>query len=51
MEGDRDPLDFMVAEVLHMSLAEVEDMDNAERVAWAAWFHVRAELRKLDADG
>lgn len=37
MEGDLDAFDFMLAESLHITLAEVGAMSNNEYVRWRAW--------------
>jgi len=48
MEGALDPMDFVLAEKLHKSLAEVRAMPNAEIVQWRAFFHYRSEMQKLE---
>jgi hypothetical protein len=42
MEEEIDPFDFLLAESLHMTIAEMQDrMSNAEYVAWRAFYVYR----------
>lgn len=47
MRGDIDPLDFVLAETLGKSLAEIRDLDNAEFIEWRAFRKVRDALTEL----
>lgn len=49
MLGDLDPLDFLLAEKLGKTLAEIRALPNAEVEAWRAFHRVRGELEKLHA--
>lgn len=47
MLGKLDPLDFVLAENLGLSLGQVRDLPNAEHVEWRAFFKYRHEMEKL----
>lgn len=41
--------EFFLAEKLHRTVAELDEMDNAEFVKWAAYFARKAQMRELAA--
>jgi hypothetical protein len=48
MEGELDPFDFMLAERLGMTLAQVGEMSNNEYIRWRAfhvWRQAMAEMK------
>ena len=48
MEEALDPFPFVLAEKLHMTLAQLDDMSNAEYLSWRAfhvWRDAMAELK------
>ncbi len=48
MEGELDPFDFLLAEALGMTVAEIRDrMSNAEYIEWRAFYTYRAAMREL----
>lgn len=47
MTGDVDGLDFVLAEQLGMTLAEVRALPNTEIVEWRAWHVYRTAMRDL----
>jgi hypothetical protein len=47
MEEDLDPFDFVLAEALHMTLAQLADMSNAEYLAWRAFHVYRQAMTEL----
>jgi hypothetical protein len=49
MEEELDPFDFVLAETLHMTLADMDRMSNREYVAWRAFHNWRAEMRKMES--
>jgi hypothetical protein len=42
-----DPIDFILAENLGMSLGQVRALPNSEIVEWRAFLRYRAEMQKL----
>lgn len=50
IEGELDPFDFILAENLHMTVAEMRDrMGNDEYLQWRAFYVWRAAERELAA--
>jgi hypothetical protein len=49
MEGDLDTFDFILAEALGKSLAEIGDLSNDEVVRWQAFYTYRTAMRELEA--
>ena len=50
MEGSVDPFDFILAESLHMTVADMHDrMSNQEYAGWRAFYVYRAAMRELAA--
>lgn len=47
MTGDGTTLDFILAEKLGRTVAEVHQMSNAEYLEWAAYLQVKANLTDL----
>jgi uncharacterized membrane protein len=47
MEGDLDPFDFLLAEHLHRTLAELQSMTTREYLAWRAFFVWRKVQQEL----
>lgn len=47
MEGDLDPFDFMLAEQLGLTLAQVGEMSNNEYVRWRAWHVYRQAMAEM----
>ena len=47
MLGEHDPLDFVLAENLGMSLGQVRSLPNSEYVEWAAFYKYRHEMERL----
>ena len=47
MEGDLDPFDFMLAERLGKTLAEVRGMSNREHLQWRAWHVYTAAMKAM----
>jgi hypothetical protein len=47
MEGDLDPFDFLLAEKLGMSLAQVDAMSNNEYLRWRAWTVYRQAMAEM----
>lgn len=46
---ETDSLDFLLAETLALPLRDVQDLPNAEVVAWRSYFQVRAAMEDLHA--
>jgi len=51
MQEDLDPFDFVLAEALHMTVAQVYGMGNAEYLAWRAFHVYRTAMRDLESPG
>lgn len=50
MEGELDPLDFVLAENLHMTVEALHDqMSNREYLAWRAFLTWRQAMRAFEA--
>jgi hypothetical protein len=49
MEDEIDPFDFVLAERLHMTIAGLGDMTNAEYLAWRAFTNYRTAMAELEA--
>ena len=47
MEGEMDTFDFVLAETLGMTLAQVGEMSNNEYLRWKAWYVYRAAQQEL----
>ena len=47
VEGDLDPFDFLLAERLHLTLAQVGAMSNNEYLRWRAWHVYRAAMDEV----
>ena len=50
MLGDLDPLDFVLAEKLSMSLRQVRALPQAEITEWAAYLTWRGAMARFEAD-
>lgn len=51
MVGELDPFDFILAEALHMTIADMHDrMPNDEYIAWQAFYTYRAAQQQLAID-
>ena len=48
MEGELDPFDFVLAEKLGMTLAQIEAMSNHEYLRWRAFYTYRAAMAEMD---
>jgi hypothetical protein len=48
MEGDLDTFPFILAEALHITLAQVGQMSNHEYLRWRAWHVYRAAMADLN---
>ena len=49
MEGELDTFDFLLAEHLHKSLAEIGALSNDEVVRWQAFFTYRAAMADMQS--
>lgn len=47
MEGELDPFDFVLAETLHLTLAQVGALSNNEYLRWKAWHVYRAAMAEM----
>jgi len=47
MEGDLDPFDFILAERLGLTLAQVGAMSNHEYLRWKAWHVYRQAMSEM----
>lgn len=47
MEGELDPFDFMLAEALGLTLAQVGEMSNNEYLRWRAFYVYREAMREM----
>lgn len=51
MEGELDPLDFVIAEKLGATIEEMEDrLSNREYLAWRAFHVYRAAMRDFEIE-
>ena len=48
MDGTLDVTDFVLGEALHLSLAEVRALPNAEIVEWLAFFAYRRAMQEVE---
>jgi hypothetical protein len=49
MEGEIDVFDFILAEKLGMTLAQVGEMSNNEYLRWKAFYVYRRAMQELDS--
>lgn len=49
MTDELDPFPFVLAEKLHMTLADMDRMPYAEYLAWRAFHNWRAAMAELEA--
>lgn len=47
MEGELDPFDFMLAEGLGITLAQIGEMSNNEYTRWRAFYTYRAAMQEM----
>ena len=47
MEGELDPFDFLLAEQLGITLAQVGAMSNNEYLRWRAWHVYRTAMANM----
>ena len=47
MEGELDPFDFVLAEALGKTLAEIGQMSNHEYLRWRAWHVYRTAMAEM----
>lgn len=47
MEGDLDAFDFILAENLGMTLAQIGQMSNREYLGWRAFYTYRTAMRDM----
>jgi hypothetical protein len=47
MEGELDPFDFLLAERLGKTLAEIGQMSNNEYLRWRAWHVYRTAMAEM----
>ena len=47
MEGELDPFDFMLAERLGKTLAEIGQMSNHEYLRWRAWHVYQTAMAEM----
>lgn len=48
MEGELDPFDFVLAEALHLTLAQVNALSNNEYQRWRAYHVWRAAMAEMN---
>jgi hypothetical protein len=47
MEGDLEQFPFVLAEALHLTLAQVGQMSNHEYLQWKAWYVYRQAMKDM----
>jgi hypothetical protein len=47
MEGELETFPFVLAEALHLTLAQVDDMSNNEYLRWRAWHIYRNAMAEM----
>lgn len=47
LEGELDPFDFVLAERLGKTLAEIGEMSNNEWLRWRAWYVYRQAMSEM----